>query len=167
MIRLPFHRLQSKFFLLGMAVIFLSNCAMDPAYDPRNILSDNMRWYNDKFEGKLMDTAINHVHPDSRPDFVMKSQDIKDRVSFFDSALVDIKFFKEGAPAIMDGENPEEEFDKAVVMMRYRLSVLPSNSLKNIVIEQEWNKVGNTWFVSPDLTKFLVTEKPPQPDPAN
>jgi hypothetical protein len=161
--------MQSKFFLFGMVLLLLSACSlieMDPAHDPRNILSDSIHWYNHKFEGKLMDTAIVHVHPDKRPDFVMESQKIRDKVSFYDSALIDIQFFKGGVPAIMKGEDPEKEFDRAVVMMRYRLSILPSNSLKNIVMEQEWTKVGNGWYVSPDLKKFFSKEEPPQPDPA-
>ena len=169
MIRSPFYRLQSKFFLFGMVLLLLSACALmelDPSHDPRNILSENIHWYNHKFEGKLMDTAVVHVHPDERPNFVMESQNISDKVSFYDSALIDIQFFKEDAPAIMEGEDPEKEFDKAVVSMRYRLSVLPSNSLKNIIVDQEWNKVGNSWFVSPDLSKFFVKEEPPQPDSA-
>jgi hypothetical protein len=165
MIRLPITRLQSKSFLFGMILLMLSACALDPAHDPRNVLSESIHWYNAKFEGKLMDTVVAYVRPSDRPEFVMKSQDIRDKVSFFDSALVDMQFYKGDFPALMDGQDPEKEFDRAVVVMRYRLSILPSNTLKNIIVEQEWNKIDGGWYVSPNLDKFFAKEEPPQSDP--
>ena len=165
MIRLPLSRLQSQYFFSALIILLLGACGLDPAHDPRNVLSDSIRWYNAKFEGKLMDTAIVYVNPQFRPDFTLKAQDIKDKVSFYDSAIVDIQFYKGDEPAQMNDKEDSKNFDRAVVLMRYRLSVLPSNTLKNIVIEQEWNKIGKGWFVAPDLTEFITKEEPPKPDP--
>ena len=57
------------------------------------------------------------------------------RLTIFDSTILDIKFFNNGVKTSIGSK---EEFDRAIVVIRYQLAVLPSNKLKKPIVEQEW-----------------------------
>jgi hypothetical protein len=65
---------------------------------------------------------------------------------------LDIKFFNNGVKTSI---RSKEEFDRAIVVIRYQLAVLPSNILKNPTIEQEWVRYQEQWVTIPNIIKLL------------
>ena len=81
-----------------------------------------------------------------------KSLGMTKRLTIFDSTILDIKFINNG---VQTSIGSKENFDRAVVVMRYQLAVLPSTKLKNPIIEQEWVLYQEQWVIIPDLIKLL------------
>jgi hypothetical protein len=65
---------------------------------------------------------------------MVKSLEMTKRLTIFDSTILDNKFFNDG---VQTSIGSKENFDRAAVVMRYQLAVLPSTKLKNPIIEQE------------------------------
>ena len=141
--------------LVGVLFLMISGCFLDASMDPRNILMESIHWYNKKFESKMMNSCVLYVTPEKRAEFMTDSLKIVQKVTFYETSIIDIQFSRDGQPAKMHGTEPEKDVDKATVVLRYQFSVLPSVTVKTIIIEQEWNRHGNGWFVSPDLKKYL------------
>ena len=66
-----------------------------------------------------------------------------------------MKIFKDGKPIITNSSVLETEFDKAEILIRYQLSVLPSTKIKTLMVKQEWVKYNNIWFAIPNLDLFI------------
>jgi hypothetical protein len=81
-----------------------------------------------------------------------KSLEMTKRLEIFDSAILDIKFFNNGVKTSIGSK---ESFDRAIVVIRYQLAVLPSARLKNLIIEQEWMRQQEQWVTTPDISALL------------
>jgi hypothetical protein len=77
------------------------------------------------------------------------------RITFFEATILNIKFFKDGAPVAITAKGPGEGFNRAVVIIRYQLAILPSTKVVTRLVEQEWVLEGEQWLVIPDLDIFL------------
>jgi hypothetical protein len=81
-----------------------------------------------------------------------KSLERRKRLSIFDSTILDIKFFNNG---VQTSIGSKEDYDRAIVVIRYQLFVLPSTKLKNPIIEQEWVLYQEQWVTIPDMRALL------------
>ena len=74
------------------------------------------------------------------------------RLTIFDSTILDIKFFNNG---VQTSIGSKEDFDRAIVVIRYQLAILPSTILKNPTIEQEWVLHQEQWVTIPDINQLF------------
>jgi hypothetical protein len=81
-----------------------------------------------------------------------KSSELKKRLTIFDSTILDIKFFNNGVKTSIGSK---KEFDRAIVVIRYQLAVLPSTILQNPTIEQEWVLHQDQWITIPNISELL------------
>ncbi len=128
---------------------------LDRYYQTQEDLDLSIKAFNFEFESKAIDSSTRFVHPNHRAHYIAKSLEMTQRVTFFEATTLDIKFFKNTLPAVITPKGPEDGFDRAVVTIRYQVTVLPSVKLKTRVIEQEWVLHNDNWFTIPDLDKFL------------
>ena len=132
--------------------IFASCGTLDPYLKTQEDLDLSIKAYNLEFESKAIDRTARFVHPDHRAEYMERSLEMTKRLTIFDATVLDIKLFNNGVQtSIVSKEN----FDRAVVVMRYQLAVLPSNKLKNPIIEQEWVLYQEQWVIIPDLSTLL------------
>ena len=114
--------------------IFASCGTLDPYLKTQEDLDLSIKAYNLEFESKAIDRTARFVHPDHRAEYMERSLEMTKRLTIFDATVLDIKLFNNGVQtSIVSKEN----FDRAAVVMRYQLAVLPSTKLKNPIIEQE------------------------------
>ncbi len=132
-----------------------SACAQYSIMNLQDDLQTNVYQFNKRFSGKMMDLSAGYVLMDKRKDFLINSNKIKEKVTFFDSSLLDIQYFNDDQPVKKTSEGAEKEFNKAIATMRYQISTLPSNQLKTIIVEQKWVVDEGLWMVEPDLDVFL------------
>ena len=118
-------------------------------------LDKTLRIYNNAFESKAEDGGSGYVINDYRMDYLLKYGDIQGKVSFLQAQTINIAYFKDGKPLEISDENPEGEIDEAVITMRYKVTISPSNRLKTFIHEQRWKLNGVTWQLEPDLKPFL------------
>lgn len=118
-------------------------------------LSKTLRIYNNAFESKSESGGSGYVLNDYRMDYLLKYGDIQGRVSFLNAQTLNIAYFKDGKPLEISAENPEGEVDEAVITMRYKVAISPSNKLKTFIHEQRWKLNGEIWLLEPDLKPFL------------
>lgn len=102
-----------------------------------------------------MDLSVAYVLLDKRRKFLTESIKIKEKVTFYDSSILDIQFFNGNQLVKKNIEGAEKKFHKAIVTWRYQISVLPSNLLKTIIFDQVWVYNEEQWLVEPDLDVFL------------
>jgi hypothetical protein len=132
--------------------IFASCGTLDPYLKTQEDLDLSIKAYNLEFESKAIDRTARFVHPDHRAEYMERSLEMTKRLTIFDATVLDIKLFNNGVQtSIVSKEN----FDRAVVVMRYQLAVLPSTKLKNPIIEQEWVLYQEQWVIIPDLSTLL------------
>jgi len=81
-----------------------------------------------------------------------KSLEMTKRLTIFDSTILDIKFFNNG---VQTSIGSKEDYDRAIVVIRYQLFVLPSTKLKNPIIEQEWVRYQEQWVTIPNMRALL------------
>ena len=81
-----------------------------------------------------------------------KSLELKKRLTIFDSTILDIKFFDNG---VQTSTGSKENFDRAIVVIRYQLAVFPSTILQNPTIEQEWVLHQEQWVTIPNISELL------------
>ena len=118
-------------------------------------LDKTLRVYNNAFESKADSGGSAYVQNDYRMDYLLKYGDIQNRVSFLQAQTLNIAYFKGGKPLEVSEEDPETEIDEAVVTMRYKVTILPSNRLKTFIHEQRWKREGETWRLQPNLKPFI------------
>lgn len=148
----PFLLITILFFLLFGSV---SCGSLDPYYKTQQNLDLSIKAFNFEFESKAMDSSARFVHPTQRAYFMGKSMEMTQRVTFYEATVLDIKFFKNGVPSINTSKGPEKGFDRAVVVIRYQVAVLPSTKLKSVIVEHEWVLDQGQWSVIPDLDGLL------------
>ncbi len=118
-------------------------------------LDKTLRIYNNAFESKSEDGGSGYVLNDYRMDYLLKYGDIQGRVSFLQAQTLNIAYFKGGKPLEINDDNPDGEIDEAVITMRYKVTISPSNRLKTFIHEQRWKLNGETWRLEPNLKPFL------------
>jgi hypothetical protein len=138
------------FFLLMF--VFTSCGTLDLYLKTQKDLDLSIKTYNLAFESKAFDRTTMFVHPAHRAEYMAKSLEMTKRLTIFDSIILDIKFFNNG---VQTSIGSQEDYDRAIVVIRYQLVVLPSNKLKNPIIEQEWVRYQEQWVTIPDLNAFL------------
>ncbi|MBT6854788.1 MAG: hypothetical protein HOA09_04285 [Nitrospina sp.] len=141
------------FFLLLFASVSCET--LDPYYKTQENLDLSIEAFNFEFESKAMDISSRFVHPTHRASYMGKSLEMVQRITFFEATILNIKFFKDGAPVAITAKGPGEGFNRAIVVIRYQLAVLPSTKVVTRLVEQEWVLEGEQWLVIPDLDIFL------------
>ena len=141
------------FFLLFFASVSCET--LDPYYKTQENLDLSIEAFNFEFESKAMNISSRFVHPTHRASYMAKSLEMIQRITFFEATILDIKFFKDGAPVAFTAKGPGEGFNRAVVIIRYQLAILPSTKVVTRLVEQEWVLEGEQWLVIPDLDMFL------------
>ncbi|KMP10507.1 hypothetical protein UR09_04930 [Candidatus Nitromaritima sp. SCGC AAA799-A02] len=147
---------RSRILIPVLWVIFLTACNTTPFYKKHDDLKDAVQYYNDYFEGKLLDRSAVLVHRDQREDFMIRSPEILNRVTFLETSVINMRLLNNGAPVPVDaGFFDKGKFNEAIVIIRYQLVVSPSNTVKTMVVNQRWVLEGDQWVVYPDLDVFL------------
>lgn len=145
----------SKAILICLSMSLFSACAQYSKMNLQDDLQTNIYQFNKRFSGKMMDLSVAYVLLDKRRKFLTESIKIKEKVTFYDSSILDIQFFNDNQLVKKSTDGAEKEFHKAIVTWRYQISVLPSNLLKTIIFDQVWVYNEEQWLVEPDLDVFL------------
>ena len=150
--------LNPKFFLtlktcLFLAIFTSNSCGtLGSLSQSQKELDLSIKTYNLEFESKAIDASAQFVHPLYRPEYLSNSLEVRKRITFFDSTIIDIRFFNNGVPTT---RNSNERFDRAIVIIRYQVTVLPRTKLETITVEQEWVRYQDQWVTIPDLALLL------------
>jgi hypothetical protein len=118
-------------------------------------LDTKIKIFNLEFESKALNRCSKFIHPDFLAEFQRKSLDFEKNVTILDTTTLDMKIFKDGKLIITNSSILETDFNKAEILIRYQLSVLPSTKIKTIIVKQEWVKFSDIWFVIPNLNSFI------------
>ncbi len=140
---------------IGLALSLLSACAQYSITRLQDDLETNVYQFNKRFEGKMMDLSAAFVSRAKRKEFLIDSNKIKEKVTFFNSSILDIQYFNNNDPVKRTAKGAEKEFNKASVSMQYQITVLPSNQLKTIFWDQVWVLNEEQWQAEPDLSVFF------------
>jgi hypothetical protein len=150
---LKFERSRTLIAILFLIMFFLASCATLGLYfKTQKDLDSSIKAYNLGFESKAIDRTALFVHPAHRAEYMEKSLEITKRLTIFDSTILDIKFFNNG---VQTSIGSKEDFDRAIVVIRYQLAILPSPILKNLTIEQEWVLHQEQWVTIPDISQLF------------
>lgn len=149
----PFPKLLTACWI-AVSFILTGGCASDSLKNLER-LDKTLRIYNNAFESKAEDGGSAYVLNDYRMDYLLKYSEVQNRVSFFQAQTLNVAYFKGGKPLEVDTEDPEKEIDEAVVTMRYKVAISPSNRLKTFIHEQRWKREGETWRLEPNLRPFI------------
>ena len=138
--------------LFLLMFVFASCETLDRYLKTQKDLDLSIKAYNLGFESKAIDRTAPFVHPAHRAEYMEKSLELTKRLTIFNSTILDIKFFNNGVKTSIGSK---EEFDRAIVVIRYQLAVLPSTILKNPTIKQEWVLHKQQWVTIPNISKLL------------
>lgn len=138
--------------LFLLIFIFASCKTFNPLHKIQEELDLSIKAYNLEFESKEIDRSTRLVHPEHRAQYLDKSLDVTKRITIFDATTLDIKLFNNG---VLTTSTSEDGFDRAIVVIRYQLAVLPSTKLKSFIYEQEWVRFQDQWFTIPNLDEFF------------
>ena len=147
--------LVQRVILFLLLFVSVSCETLDPYYKTQENLDLSIEAFNFEFESKAMNISARFVHPAHRANYKAQSLEMTQRITFFEATILNIKFFKNGVPVALTPKGPEKGFNRAIVIIRYQVAVLPSTKLVNRLIEQEWVLEGGQWLVSPDLSALL------------
>lgn len=103
----------------------------------------------------MMDLSAAYLPIENRREFMVNSLKVKENVIFYDSSILHIQLYNDDQPVQTSLDGPDEEFNKAIVTMRYQMSILPSNKVETVLVDQLWRWENKEWFVIPDLDTFL------------
>ena len=97
------------------------------------------------------------VKPERVADYINDVEEIRKRVTFNKSTLMNVEYFHDGERIKQVYMVPEEgeAFDEAEVTMRYELVISPSNTMKTKIIKQKWESSGNVWHLIPDIGSYF------------
>ena len=154
----PFQKKWIAIFWFAVSLTLVGGCASNSNSDSVKSLEDldkTLRIYNNAFESKSDDGGSGYVQNDFRMDYLLKYGEIQNRVSFFQAQTINIAYFKGGKPLEVDADEPEKKIDEAIVTMRYKVAISPSNRLKTFIHEQRWKLEGETWLLEPNLKPFI------------
>jgi hypothetical protein len=150
----PFLKNFIRTFSLILSLTLVWGCASTTEKNLER-LDKTLRIYNNAFESKAEDGGSGYVINDYRMDYLLKYGDIQGKVSFLQAQTINVAYFKDGKPLEINDENPEGEMDEAVITMRYKVTISPSNRVKTFIHEQHWKLIGVTWQLEPNLKPFL------------
>ena len=128
---------------------------LDPYRDIQENLDSSIEAFNNEFESKAVGSSARFVHPTHRSKYLEQSLEVAKRLTIFEAAILDLKFFKDKVPAVITSKDPEEGFNRTIVTIRYQIAVLPSTKVKTLLFEQEWVLYQKQWVVILDLSKLL------------
>jgi len=111
--------------------------------------------YNNEFESKSDRAGTTWVRDDLKADYLTKIKEVYEKTTFLNSQILSITFKNQGKSVSQKGSNPSEDFDEAIVAIRYEFVRSPSVSLQDKIIKQHWVKEGDVWKIVPDLSVFL------------
>ncbi len=155
---MTFHHPVSKLILLtaclALPPLMTSGCANAPEKHLEQ-LNKIIKIYNNAFESKSTTGGSKYVTEEKRKDYLIDYVEIRERVSFNESQILDFQYLKDGETVPLDVKDPEKEFNEARILMRYKILTKPSVTLKTIIIEQHWTYNGVIWLLDPDLKPFL------------
>ena len=139
-----------------LAFLFLISCGtINPFMQSHEELDTKIKIFNLEFESKALNRCSRFIHPDFLKEFQRNSLDFQKNVTILGTTTLDMKIFKDGKPVITNTPVLETDFNKAEILIRYQLSVLPSTKIKTIIVKQKWVKFSNIWFVIPNLNSFI------------
>jgi hypothetical protein len=133
----------------------LAACASADYNRKTERLDKSLRVFNLQFESKMIDNVLPLIHKDEREAFAIDSLEFRDRVTFYETSPIDIRYFKDDKEAETTANGPEEGFNKVITKIRYRFVALPNNQVRTTIVEQEWVYENESWFVKPKLKPFL------------
>jgi hypothetical protein len=142
-----------NFILLFLLIV--SCGTIDPFKQSQDELDIKIKAFNFEFESKAFARAARYVHPDFLEDFQQKSLEVSKNTTFLENTILDLKLFNDDQPVRLTPSDPTDDFNKGEVTIRYQVSILPSTSLKSIIVKQEWIKLKDVWVVNPKIDLFL------------
>lgn len=97
------------------------------------------------------------VSPEYLEEYNIEADQIRERFTFSESAVLSTVFLKDGEPVPQTHliPDPESGFNEAEVTIRYKLVKSPSNQLQTMITKQKWVVSGDVWYLIPDLEPFL------------
>jgi hypothetical protein len=141
--------------LLFLFLLIVSCGTLDPFKQSQQELDIKIQAFNFEFESKAFARAARFVHPDFLKDFREKSLDVFKNTTFLENTTLDLKLFKDNLPVRLTPSDPAEDFNRGEVTIRYQISILPSTTIKTIIVTQEWIKLEGSWVVNPKIDSFL------------
>lgn len=153
---IPAFSLISRTLLICLSTPLFSGCAQMSQYsiaEKETGLQTNISQFNKRFEGKMMDLGAAYLPAKKRRRFMEDSLKVKEKITFYDSSILETQLFEDELPVQMKANGPD--FNKAVVTMRYQLAILPSNRLKTILVDQIWLWEKQAWRLHLDLEEFF------------
>ncbi|NIQ01420.1 MAG: hypothetical protein GWM98_14370 [Nitrospinaceae bacterium] len=150
----PFRTYPITACLLALILCLTAGCASTSSKKLEQ-LGKVLRVYNNAFESKSENGGSMYVQNDYRMDYLLKYSEIKTKVSFHESQTLNHAYYRDGKPVSVNVEDPEKEFNEAVVTMRYQIAISPSNVLKNFIHDQHWHYENKMWLLKPNLDPFL------------
>jgi hypothetical protein len=141
--------------LACLLLTMLSACTKYSLMNLQENLQTNVYQYNKRFDGKMMDLSSAFVVSPMRKDYLIDSNFIKEKVTIYERSILDMQYFDGDQLVKKTADGAEKEFNKAIVTLRYQISILPSNQLKTVILDQTWVLDEERWMVEPDLNVFL------------
>ena len=139
-----------------LVLLFLVSCeTINPFMQSYEELDTKIKLFNLEFESKALNRCSRFVHPDFLKEFQKKSLDFQKNVTILGTTTLGIKIFKDEKPVITNFSTFKTDFNKAEILIRYQLSVLPSTKIKTLMVKQEWVKLNDIWFAIPNLDSFI------------
>lgn len=154
---LPFSRILVLPFLLAFSLAWFAGCATAPETHLEE-LEVILKAYNNAFEAKSDNGGVQYVKGDMKTHYLMKYAEIRKKVSFSSSILVNKMYYQGDDPVLLDEKkmkSKKQVFNKAIITIRYELTVKPSNQVKTLVHNQHWVFVKDHWELEPDLEPFI------------
>jgi len=138
----------------------LQACALLPTAPEESLenLEVITQAYNNSFESRHPNGGVNFVRDDLKPGYIQKYSELKDRVTFGRTQRINQALYKDDekiplTPEVLKAEEPP--FNKAIITMHYEIVVKPSNRVKTLVYDQEWQLENGRWALIPDLDPFM------------
>ena len=97
------------------------------------------------------------VNPEFIEDYINDVEEIRKRVTFNKSTLVNVKYLNDGVPIKQAYMIPAEGeiFNEAEVTMRYELVISPSNIVETKILKQKWTSAADVWLLTPDIESYF------------
>ncbi len=139
-----------------LVLLFLLSCGTtNPFMQSYEELDTKIKLFNLEFESKALNRCSRFIHPDFLKEFQRKSLDFQKNVTILSTTTLGMKIFKDEKPVITNSSIFKIDFNKAEILIRYQLSILPSTKIKTLIVKQEWVKLNDIWFAIPNLDSFI------------
>ena len=120
---------------LGLAVV-VAGCATARQEDDMNELQQSVEAYNHAFRWKNYERAAGFLSPALRGPFIAAHED--------DSKSLHVEDFR-----VVQVNLPAK--DAAAVTVNYRYTLLPSVTVENKKVQQNWHKVAGVWVLESEV----------------